>query len=70
MTKVSIIVPAYNVEKYIARCIDSLLSQTLIDIEIIIINDGSTDKTDEIINSYLPEDRIKYFKRILINYTT
>lgn len=63
MTKVSIIVPAYNVEKYIARCIDSLLSQTLTDIEIIIINDGSTDKTDEIINSYLPEDRIKYFKR-------
>lgn len=63
MIKVSVIVPVYNGEKYIARCIDSLLKQTLKEIEIIIINDGSTDKTDEIINSYLPDERIKYFKR-------
>lgn len=63
MTKVSIIVPAYNVEKYIGRCIESLLNQTLKEIEIVLINDGSTDKTDEIINSYLSDKRIKYFKR-------
>ena len=63
MIKVSVIVPVYNGEKYIARCIDSLLKQTLKEIEIIIINDGSVDKTDEIINSYLPDERIKYFKR-------
>lgn len=63
MIKVSIIVPAYNAEHYIARCIDSLLNQTLKEIEIIVINDGSTDRTDEIINTYLHDSRIKYFKR-------
>lgn len=63
MIKVSVIVPVYNGENYISRCIDSLLKQTLTEIEIIIINDGSTDKTDEIINSYLSDERIKYFKR-------
>lgn len=63
MIKVSVIVPVYNGEKYIAKCIESLLKQTLKEIEIIIINDGSTDKTDEIINSYLPDGRVKYLKK-------
>lgn len=49
---VSIIVPAYNVENYIKDCLDSLLKQTYKKIEIIIINDGSTDKTCEVIMSY------------------
>lgn len=52
MAKVSIIVPVYNVEKYIARCLDSLVNQTLDDIEIIIINDGSKDNSDQIIKEY------------------
>lgn len=52
MQKVSIIVPAYNVENYIERCIESLLSQTLKEIEIIIVNDGSTDQTKEKILPY------------------
>ena len=45
MPKVSLIVAAYNIENYIERCIDSLINQTLKDIEIIIVNDGSTDAT-------------------------
>ena len=55
MPKVSVIVPVYNVEKYIKKCLDSLISQTLKDIEIIIVNDGSTDKSQEIINEYVKE---------------
>ena len=43
--KVSILVPIYNVEKYLHECIDSILNQTLQDIEIILINDGSTDNS-------------------------
>lgn len=50
--KISIIVPAYNVEKYLEKCLNSLINQTLEDIEIICINDGSTDKTPEILNKY------------------
>ena len=47
--KVSVIVPVYNVENYIAKCLDSLVNQTLKDIEIIVINDGSPDNSEEII---------------------
>jgi len=50
--KISVIIPMYNSEKYIKRCLDSLLNQTLEDIEIICINDGSTDKTQEIVENY------------------
>ena len=49
---VSIIVPVYNVEKYLHKCIDSLLSQTLPDIEIILIDDGSTDNSGNICDDY------------------
>ena len=50
--KVSIIIPVYNVEKYIERCLESISKQKYKDFEVIIINDGSTDKTLDIINRY------------------
>lgn len=52
MTKISIILPVYNGEKYIKKAIESVLMQSLDDFELIIINDGSTDNTAEIINSF------------------
>ena len=56
MKKVSIIIPAYNIEDYIARCILSCINQTFKDIEIIVINDGSTDKTLDKINKLKSKD--------------
>lgn len=50
---ISVIVPIYNVEQYLCRCLDSIISQTYTNIEIILVNDGSTDKCTEICNSYL-----------------
>ena len=53
MAKISIIIPVYNVEKYLQQCIDSLLSQTLSDIEIICIDDdASQDASGKILNDY------------------
>lgn len=54
--QVSIIVPVYNVQNYIERCLNSLVNQTFKDIEIITINDGSTDKSLELLNKYAKED--------------
>jgi glycosyltransferase involved in cell wall biosynthesis len=53
---VSVIVPAYNLEKYIARCIDSILHQTYQNIELVIVNDGSTDQTYAICKQYEEQD--------------
>ncbi|PSU68072.1 glycosyl transferase family 2, partial [Photobacterium phosphoreum] len=53
---VSIIVPVYNVEEYLPECLDSLCSQTLKNIEVIIVNDGSTDNSSNIINKYVVEN--------------
>ena len=52
MIKVSVIVPVYNVEKYLEKCLDSLVNQTLKEIEIIIVNDGSPDNSQKIIDKY------------------
>lgn len=52
MIKVSIIVCVYNMEKYLKKCLDSLVNQTLKEIEIIVVNDGSTDSSLEIIKAY------------------
>lgn len=52
MPKVSVIVPVYNVEQYLAKCLDSLVGQTLEEIEIIVVNDGTKDHSQEIIDKY------------------
>jgi len=56
MAKVSIIVPVYNTEAYLPQCIESLLSQTLEDIEIILVNDGSPDRCRQICDEYVQRD--------------
>ena len=56
MAKVSIIIPTYNVEMYLVECMESVVNQTLKDIEIICINDGSTDGSLEILKSYAQKD--------------
>lgn len=56
MAKISVVVPVYNVEKYLKECIDSIINQTLEDIEIICVNDSSTDSSLEILNDYAKKD--------------
>ena len=57
MPKVSVIIPVYNVEKYLRECLDSVVSQTLRDIEIICVDDGSTDGSSDILNEYAQKDK-------------
>lgn len=57
MPKVSIVVPVYNVEKYLDRCVASLQNQTLEDIEIILVDDGSPDKCPQLCDEYARQDR-------------
>ena len=54
--KVSVVIPIYNVEKYLRQCLDSVVNQTLKEIEIICVNDGSTDSSPAIINEYAAKD--------------
>lgn len=61
MPKISVVMPVYNGEKYIRESIDSILNQTFADFELIIINDCSTDSTEDIIKSY-SDKRIRYIK--------
>ena len=56
MPAVSIIIPVYNIGKYLEKCLDSVIAQTFPDIEIIVVNDGSTDNSPEIIARYADKD--------------
>lgn len=56
MLKVSVIVPVYNAEKYLKKCLDSILMQTLSEFEVICINDGSTDQSEKILQHYVKTD--------------
>lgn len=56
MIPISVIIPVYNIEKYLRRCLDSVINQTLQDLEIICVNDGSTDSSAEILEEYKRKD--------------
>ena len=59
---ISVIIPVYNTEKYLGRCIDSILNCTVNDFEVILINDGSTDRSGEICRRYCGKDsRVKLY---------
>lgn len=60
MDKISVIVPVYNADNYLGNCIESLINQTYKELEIILINDGSTDESENIMNEYaLKDQRVK-----------
>ena len=64
MSKISIIVPVYNTEKYLHRCIDSILAQTYTDFELLLIDDGSTDSSGAICDEYATKDsRVRVFHK-------
>ena len=63
MSKISVILPVYNSETTIEAAVKSILSQSFKDFELIIINDGSSDDTEQIINSF-KDKRIKYIKNV------
>lgn len=65
MPEVSVIVPVYNVEKYLEKCLNSLVNQTLENIEIIIVNDGTKDNSEEIIKKFIEKypQKIVYLKK-------
>lgn len=62
---VSIIIPVYNKEKYISKCMESVLAQTYETLEIVVINDGSTDRSSQLIMDFIRKDkRIKFFSQV------
>ena len=62
--KISVIVPVYNTEKYLHRCIDSILAQTFADFELLLVNDGSTDSSGAICDEYAQKDnRVRVFHK-------
>ncbi|CAI8919844.1 glycosyltransferase family 2 protein [Chryseobacterium sp. IT-36CA2] len=63
--KISIIVPVYNVENYLAKCLDSLVNQTFQDVEILVVNDGSKDNSEKVIEKFVQKypDKIKAFTK-------
>jgi glycosyltransferase involved in cell wall biosynthesis len=68
-TLISIIVPVYNVEKYISRCVESLIGQSYKNIEIILVDDGSTDESGMICEQYANKDnRIKVIHKKMEDY--
>lgn len=63
MAKISIIMPVYNEEKNIKDCVDSILNQSMGEFELVIINDGSIDGTQDIVDSFISDNRVKVLKR-------
>ena len=65
MPKISVIIPVYNVEKYITQCLESLVNQTMNDLEFVCVNDGSTDNSLNILKNYAEKDS----RFVIINQT-
>ena len=64
MDLVSVVVPVFNVEKYLNRCLESIVNQTYQNLEILLINDGSTDKSEIICEEWARKDkRIRFFSK-------
>ena len=64
MNKISVIVPVYNTEKFLSQCLGSIVNQTYKNLEILIIDDGSPDKSDAVYEKYAMQDnRIKIIKQ-------
>lgn len=61
--KVSVVIPVYNVEKYIKQCLESMINQTLNDIEILIVNDGTKDNSMNIVKEYIADQRIRIINK-------
>ncbi|MGN0638262.1 MAG: glycosyltransferase family 2 protein [Huintestinicola sp.] len=61
--KISVVVPCYNCEAFVGRCLESILNQSYTELEIIAVNDGSTDNTGEVIRRYLSDGRVKYIEQ-------
>lgn len=61
--KISVIIPVYNVEKYIKQCLDSVINQTYKNLEIIVVNDGTRDNSMKIVEKYLSDKRIKVINK-------
>ena len=59
MAEISVLVPVYNVEKYLRDCLDSILEQTYTDFEVICMDDGSTDHSGDILDEYALKDKRK-----------
>ena len=59
---ISVIIPVYNVEKYLPRCLDSVVKQTYTNLEIILVDDGSTDSCPKICDKYAQKQRGRYEK--------
>ncbi len=64
MSKLSIIIPVYNTEKYINKCLESLAKQKMKDFEVIIVNDGSTDNSEKVIKEYINSNKEKFIYEI------
>ena len=60
---VSVIIPVYNVEKYLVRCVKSILNQTYSNLEILLVNDGSTDSSGKICDILVKRGRVSYSQR-------
>ncbi len=61
--KISVVIPCYNGAKYIGKCLESVINQSYTNLEIILVDDGSTDNTEKIVSAFLSDSRIKYIKQ-------